>query len=303
MALKKDIQQEKEDFLRWDQFDGKDPKESLPAIYDHAVAFSNVSRGWYWRSIRNKRLISLLTRLLTFSLGVFGVSAPLIAAIWSRDDHKLLWSQLAVVALAMAGLAQLADRIFGWSTGWLRYISTVTAMENLTRQFQMDWAMYFINRGLSDAPAEVKPLFEIAHKFEVQLGALQSDETNGWISEYNSGAAVLSEIIKTSRETVDKSVLEVHAAAQAHSQARTAGAIELTFTTTLQPRPTLRVALDGGTLEECHGLTWTRLAVEPGHHKIVIQASRGTAVLSESSRIIEVAPGAVARQAIEVQAH
>lgn len=298
---KKDIQQETKDFLHWDQFDGKPAKESLPAIYEHAVAYSNTCRGWYWRSIRRKRMISLVTRLLTFTLGAFGVSAPLIAAIWSLDEHKLLWSQLAVVALAMAGLAQLADRIFGWSSGWLRYISTVTAMENLTRQFQMDWAMYFINRGITDTAGEVKPLFEIAQRFELQLGALQSDETNGWISEYNSGAAMLSEIIKVSRETVDKSVLEIQTAAQAHTQGRAAGAIELTFTTNLQPRPSLRVALDGGTLEECSGLTWARLGVESGHHKIVVQASRDNAVLCEISKIIDVAPGAVVRQAIEVQ--
>jgi len=297
---KTDIQQETKDFLHWDQFDGKPAKESLPAIYEHAVAYSNACRGWYWRSIRNKRLISLVTRLLTFALGAFGVSAPLIAAIWSLDEHKLLWSQLAVVALAMAGLVQLADRIFGWSSGWLRYISTVTAMENMTRQFQLDWAMYFISRGSSDAPSEVKPLFELAQKFELQLGALQSDETNGWISEYNSGAAMLSEIIKVSRETVDKSVLEIQTAAQSHGQARAAGAIELTFTTELQPRPSLRVALDGGTLEECSGLTWTRLGVESGHHKIVVQASRNNAVISEVSKILEVAPGAVVRQGIAV---
>jgi SMODS and SLOG-associating 2TM effector domain 2 len=302
MAIK-DIQQDTADFLRWDQFDGKPAKESLPAIYEHAVAYSNACRGWYWRSIRNKRLISLVARLFTFLLGAFGVSAPLIAAIWSRDDHKLLWSQLAVVALAMAGLAQLADRIFGWSSGWLRYISTVTAMENMTRRFQMDWAMYFVSRGITESPAEVKPLFEIAQKFEVQLGDLQSDETNGWMSEFNTGAAMLSEIIKSSRDITDKTVQEIQTAAHTHSQARGTGAIELTFTTNLQPRPSLRIALDGGTLEECSGLTWTRLGVDPGHHKIVVQASRDNAIIAETSKVIEVAPGAVVRQAIEVQGH
>lgn len=303
MARIKDIQQETKDFLRWDQFDGKAASEALPAIYDHAVAYSNMCRGWYWRSIRAKRLISLIARLLTFFLGAFGVAAPLIAAIWPNDGDKLLWSQLAVVALAMAGLAQLADRVFGWSSGWLRYISTVTIMENLTRRFQMDWATYFINRGITDTPCEVKPLFEIAQQFQIELGEIQSDETNGWITEFNAGRAILSDIIKSSREVADKFVEEARTAAGARSLANAPGAIELSFTTTLQPRPSLRVALDGGTLEECHGMTWTRLGVEPGHHKVVVQASRNNEIISETSKIVEVAPGAVARMTLDVQAH
>jgi hypothetical protein len=300
MALKPDIRQEKEDFLAWDQFHGKAPHEALPAIYSHAVTFSHECRGWYWKSIRNKRLISLIARLVTFLLAGFGVAAPLIAAVWPKDADRLLWSQLAVVALAVAGVMQLADRVFGWSSGWLRYIATVTAMENLTRGFQMEWSIYFVNLDRPVVSSDIRPLFEVAQRFQIQLGELQASETDGWIAEFNSGRAMLSDVIKTSRESADKSATEAKNALQMLNQTGALGSIELTFMTAREPAPSLRVALDGGHAEVCKGLTWARVKVDPGHHQAVIQAFQGDAVLSEVTRILEIPSGGVARLTVQI---
>src|SRR6185436_16692847 len=166
-----------------------------------------------------------------------------------------------------------ADRVFGWSSGWLRYISTVTAMENLTRQFQLEWAVFVVNLEKPVTNAEIRPLFEIAQRFQHQLGDLQANETDGWIAEFNTGRAALGEFIKASREAADKSAAEARSALQALNQVSTLGSIELTVTTSRQPLPSVQVALDGGHAEVCKGLTWARVKVDPGHHQILIQAS------------------------------
>lgn len=297
MAIK-DIRQEPEDLLGWDQFDGKPPHEALPVIYRQALRFSQDCRGWYWKSIRNKRLTSLVSRLITFLLAAIGVAAPLVAAVMTRDEDKLMLSQLAVVSLAVAGVTQLADRVYGWSSGWIRYISTVTAMENLTRKFQMEWALYCVNLQRPVAQEDVRPLFEIAQRFQIQLGEMQATETDGWIAEFNTGRAMLAEVIKASKEAADKYEEEVRSAAKALSQAGAPGSIELTFTTTKEPPPTLRVAFDGGYAEPCKGLSWARLKVEPGHHEVVVQTVKGNEVVSEVTKIVELAAGGVARLTI-----
>src|SRR5204862_305450 len=128
-----------------------------------------------------------------------------------------------------------------------------------------------------------------------QLGELQASETNGWIAEFNTGRAMLSEIIRSSREAADRSATEARNAALALSQASALGSIELTFTTTGDPPPSLRVAIDGGHAEVCKGLTWARVKVEPGHHRVVIQAAQGDASPSEITKIVEVPAGGVAR--------
>lgn len=298
MGRKPDIRQE--EFLPWDQFDRKSPDHALPAIYDCALKFSTKCRDWYWTSIRNKRLVSTASRFFTFLLAAFGVVAPLAAAIWSADEDKLLWTQLAVIALAAAGLVQLADRVFGWSSGWLRYISTVTAMENLTRQFQLEWAVHFVNLEHNAQDGGIRPLFDLAQRLQTQLGELQTSETDGWIVEFNAGRAMLNEVIKSAREAAEKSATEARSASQALSKASTPGAIELTATTDRRPLPSLVVALDGGPPEACKGLSWVRLKVEPGLHQVVVQATQDNTILSETTRVVEVPPGAPARVTVEI---
>jgi hypothetical protein len=290
---KPDITQDRS--FTWDQFQDQSAASALAAIHGHAEAFSNKCRGWYWTSIRRKRAISKYCRLMTFLLGGFGVVAPIIAALGSDSAQKFLWSQFAVVALAMAGLMQLADRIFGWSSGWLRYVSTVTAMENLARKFQLDWAAYFLNLGKAITTAEIRPLFDIAERFETQLADLQTRETDSWIVEFNTGLATLNEIVKTAREAADKSATEARAATEALDKAAAPGAIELTVTTTEQPQPAIAVTLDGDSPESCNGMSWGKLKVLPGQHRVRIQALRNNQLASELVRIVEVPANGTAR--------
>jgi hypothetical protein len=292
MGRKADIEQPQ--FLAWNQFDGKQTNDALPAIYQHAEEFSGRCRTWYWHSIRRKRLVSTSARLAAFILGAFGVTAPLMAALGSESSERLLWSQLAVAALALAGLAQLADRVFGWSSGWLRYISTVTSMEDLTRQFELDWAGHFIKDGRCQS-TEVRPLFDIAQRFELEIAALQKRETDAWVAEFNTGLSALSDMVKTAHENAQKSVSDAREALHALNKEAVPGAIELTATTTSPALPTMAVALDDGSAEVCKGLTWARLKVDPGPHRMVIQAMQNNTLLSEVVKIVEVPPGATTR--------
>lgn len=215
MGSKTDVKQP--EFLAWDQFNDKKPKEALPAIYQHAEEFSKRCRRWYWHSIHHKRLVSTTARIVAFAFAAFGVTAPLATTIWGTDGQRLLWTQFAVAALALAGLTQLGDRVFGWSSGWLRYISTVTAMENLTRQFELDWAGYFVTLGETQ-PAQVKPLFDMAQRFEVQIADLQKRETDAWVIEFNTGLSALNDIVKTAHEGSQKSAADLRDALQASNK-------------------------------------------------------------------------------------
>ncbi|HEX8108775.1 MAG TPA: SLATT domain-containing protein [Kofleriaceae bacterium] len=221
MGRKEDVRQStgrkadsnKPEFLAWDQFSDKKPQEALQAIYQHAEDFSERCREWYWQSIRGKRLVSTGARFTAFTLGALGVIAPLAAAAIGQPGAQQSLSLLAVPALAAAGLTQLADRVFGWSSGWLRYMSTVTAMESLTRQFQLDWAGYFVTLGQAQ-PVQVKPLFDIAQRFEVQIADLQKRETDAWVIEFNTGLSALNDIVKNAHESSQKSAAEIRDALQ-----------------------------------------------------------------------------------------
>jgi VIT1/CCC1 family predicted Fe2+/Mn2+ transporter len=122
----------------WNKYATLSAEQASAELYSHAANASNAARGWYWTSIKSKKFSSVVIRLITFGFLVFGVLLPILAALLSDTAERLYCTQIGVAALALAGLLQTADRVFGWSSGWLRYITTVTAMEGATRKFELE---------------------------------------------------------------------------------------------------------------------------------------------------------------------
>ena len=166
---KMDIKLKKTNSLEWDHFVLQSVEIALPRIYQHALEFSESAREWYWTSIKSKRQFSTLARAVSYALAVVGVAGPLLAATRTAPDIKIIFTQVGITALAIAGAVLLCDTVFGWSSGWLRYVTTVTAMEKLTLQFQLDWASYCLARTDPLADADKKPLFDVAKALELEI--------------------------------------------------------------------------------------------------------------------------------------
>lgn len=290
--------------LAWDAYKDKPFDKALPAIYQHAAGISKATCAWYWASIKTKRLSSLGARLLTFLLLITGTVLPLLAGLGDRPEVRLRYTQLGVSALAFAGLLQVADRVFGWSSGWLRYITTVTAMENLTRKFELDWASYIVDKGVRISDGDTKPLFDLSKRFEDDISKLQSDETDKWVTEFNSSVALLSELIKSQRESGEKTVEAARAtiavqkkAAEESEKARQNGAIELNIIHKAAPIA-VEIAIGDEVAQEFVGSSWAKLDVEPGQH--VISVTTTGAPPQVIQKVVEVPAGGVARTEIKL---
>lgn len=202
MAKKMDISNEK--LLPWDEYKDKDPNQALESIYNHIWALAHKMCAWYWISIRTKRRSSFVVRGIAFCLGAVGSTLPIVAGIPGNNEHKLYLTQGAIILIAIAGLMVLADRVFGWSSGWIRYITTVMTMENLTRSFELEWAKLFIEKTASLDSTDVKAMFDLAQKLEQGLTKLQAEETGQWVAEFNSGTAILESMIKAQQDETQK---------------------------------------------------------------------------------------------------
>lgn len=255
--------------------------------------------SWYWTSIRTKRWTSLWIRAIAFLLLAAGTSLPIFAAIQDLPKEKLLFTQWAVALLAISGLMLVADRVFGWSSGWMRYITTVTTMENLTRAFELEWAKYILSKSAPLDAADVKSLFELTRGLEQELTKLQAEETTKWVAEFNSGISLLESLIKSQREETDKkleairtSLTTQETAAKADERAKSPGAVEVTLVHKSEPKM-IKIALDSDTQVDFTGQVWSKLNVTPGQHVLSIQT------LSEPpqkiEKVVEVQPSGVTR--------
>lgn len=296
MAAKPDISTRQ--LAHWDQYKDKQPDEILASVYAHIEATSLDMCRWYWTSIKTKRVTSLAVRGLAFVLLIVGTTLPIFAAIQQKAEDKLLLTQLAVGLLAIAGLTQLADKIFGWSSGWMRYIATVTTMENLTRAFQMEWARYLVAKAAPPDATDAKALFDLAKGLEQELTKLQAEETTKWISEFNTGISLLDTLIKTQREETDKKLEAIRTSLsaqestdKAEQSARRPGSLAVTLKHKAAPT-VVKIAVDDETAADFLGDAWARRELAPGRHVVRLSTTAGTTTRT-SERIVEIKPDAL----------
>jgi len=296
MAKKQDIRIEGS--LNWDQYAGVTAAQALPEIYAHATKASIVARTWYWNSIETKRSCSFAVRFASYVFLVLGGVLPVVAGLSSDPATRLLFTQVGVTALALAGLLQAGDRIFGWSSGWMRYVTTVMAMESATRKFELDWSSYLISRTDPLSDSDKQPLFDLAKQLEEAIAKLQTDETDKWVTEFNSSQGLLSDLIKSQRETAEKTS-EVARAAIAAQQSVAAenekrqksGGIELTIAHKADP-VAVNIGIDNAPPQSFTGPVWSQLQVSPGLHVVRVST---TSPKQEIQKTVDVPGGGIAR--------
>lgn len=287
----------KEQMLDWAEYLGKPPDKACASIYAQAAGYSNSVRAWYWRSIRSKRRTSLVVRGVTFAMLVVGTVLPILAALHEDVLLRLQFTQLGVGTLVIGGLLQLADRVFGWSSGWLRYVTTVTALENLTRGFELDWARYVLGRGDGLESSDVLRMFELARSFQDKVAKAQCEETEKWVTEFNTSIALLGDLIKSQREVGEKAIEATRNAVaaesareQADEASRMSGAIEVTLVHNGGVLP-VTIGLDDETGVTFCGGMWTRKSVAPGQHTVRVRTRSNPPQAIE--KIAQVPPGGI----------
>lgn len=297
MTTKKDVKVET--LGEWNQYANLSTEDALPKIYSHVKKISGDARDWYWKSIKSKRNSSLVIRFFSFILLVLGAALPITAGIYSDDVARLTLTQVGVTSLAVAGLLHAADKIFGWSSGWLRYMTTVTAMENVTRQFDLDWSQYMINKTAGWSDEDKRSLFDLAKKLEDDIFKLRSEETDKWVTEFNSSLALLGDLIKSQRESAEKAAETARAAVDAKEiaaaekdKANTPGSIEISIVHKAMPIP-VAIRLDDCAEEQVTSNSWAKRGVSPGHH--TVHLSVGTPTPFSDSKIVIVPAGDIGR--------
>jgi hypothetical protein len=287
----------------WNHYECADAKVACERMYARVDRLSKLARNWYWASIKSKRSASFMVRIASFTLLIAGAVLPVTAAMAADVDGRLMLTQLGIVCLAVAGLLQAGDKVFGWSSGWLRYMTTVTAMESTARDFELNWASYILNREGELASNDKIQLFALAKQFESDISRLQGEETDKWVGEFNSSLGLLNELIRSQRDSAEQTaqaaraaVNERNAAALKHSDATAAGGIEVTIKRAVNTA-TLRISLDGKAAEEFQGSVRSYINVHPGLHKIEVTDEPRSVVVQ---RIATVPPGGIAALEVNV---
>lgn len=107
------------------------------------------------------------------------------------------WSQAGYVAFALAAISLAADRFSGFSSKWMRYITTEQKLQRLLAEFQMDWALLNQQAASGVEPKEGEPTLdqqklERLKDFRLAIHEIIETETEVWVKEFKTSLADLA---------------------------------------------------------------------------------------------------------------
>jgi len=267
--------------LKWST--PEETRASIGVLYDYAENHARQSISWYAGHKRKKALCSRGLRFAAIFLTTLGGLSPILGSLgWQQipvpnSTLALNVGQLGYFFLALAAACVAFDRFFGFSSGWMRYITTMMTLERALSAFRFDWAMMAAKFGKEDpTPDQVQAMIQRLKEFLASVDAQVDQETQAWVSEF-----------RTSLADIEKS-------AKTQAEAARPGAINITVTNGMETDDGFAVSLDGMEITRVRGTRYQIGYVPPGPHKIAV-TGRIKGEQLDASELVNVDPGAVAK--------
>jgi hypothetical protein len=160
-----------------------DLKDYLEKIYLFAVGNAEKNISWY--STRAKPNQWYAQRIRFFAI-LFVAVAGIVPLVITALPDGVAAPKLVEISYIFIGIAAFligVDKFFGYSSSWMRYITTQMALETLLAKFRYDWAIESVKAsGKLDADT-CKPLLILAKNFAADIQSKMENETAQWATE------------------------------------------------------------------------------------------------------------------------
>lgn len=123
------------DFPKWDN---NDPVKSVNNYFRWLTRKAEDQVDWYEQRRIPQKSWSQRTRWLSLSFATLGALCPLAAPMQIFKGNNL--PEWGYIFLALGALIMTFDRLYGFSTSWMRYASTQLNLDIALREFQFEWA-------------------------------------------------------------------------------------------------------------------------------------------------------------------
>ena len=164
---------------------------------------------WYHRKRQTKATISTALRFSAIVFFVAGGLVPIVKATLPTAALQKLpfdFAESGYLLIALAGGCVALDRFFGYSSGWIRCITTALAIEKSLEEFRMEWARSIAKlRGDAPNAAELDQLIATCGNFSLAIRAQVEQETKAWVAEFQSNLAQLERDLQAKAEEIKRS--------------------------------------------------------------------------------------------------
>lgn len=261
------------------QWDPESLIDSLDKLYRLTTHEAEQSIAWYRINSRPKKRWAQIIRVTAIVATSLGGIIPILSQIVSEVDESLrilfnpAW---ASVAIALAATALGLDRFFGFSTAWMRFITSEMQIKAKLQAFQFEWEVERMSwRGSAPSYKQARTMMLRCATLATEVSNIVQAETLTWVEEFQGALKTLDERSKTQAESAQR------------------GAVKVTIENGDQCEAGWTLSVAGKDAEIHYGKTGVISNIYPGIHKITIQGLiQEKSVQAES--VVQVFPGEIA---------
>jgi len=209
--------------------------------------------AWYLRSKRPKQRLARSLRGGAIGLAALAGLIPMLAQMSTSRAIDPVW---ASIVLGIAAALVVLDRFFGFTTGWIRYISTELHLRQILDEFRLDWEAEVASwKSATPTDEQVQKALARCRAFVTQVNGIVREETNLWVAEFQDTLKQLDETVK------------------AKAAAAAPGAISLLVTNGDQCQGDWSVSIDDGATRNSSGKTAAIQGLVPGIHTLRVDGT------------------------------
>src|ERR1700733_4365264 len=267
--------------VEFPDWDSQDVRKSLQILFVATVKQGESAIAWYRDNIRMKRFGSQILRSAAIVLASIGALLPLVVAAASRFDQSNTWknwvdAQWGYIAFATAAACVAADKFYGFSSGWIRYMKTQMALEGALTDLRYDW-IALLSKVATQQPTgdQIQGMLQKMKDFVVLVRTQVQQETDAWVLEFQANLADLTNTVKAQRD------------------AQKPGSAQVTVSNAKDFDGGVKVQLDQSEDRTIEGTQCLFASVAPGTHEILVIGKKGDQVF-KAATVVKVAADSLA---------
>jgi hypothetical protein len=275
------------DFPVWNS---QDVWKSLHDLFLATVKQGESAIAWYRDNVRMKRLGSQFLRSAAIILASIGALLPLVVAAANRFEESNAWikrwadAQWGYIAFATAAACVAADKFYGFSSGWIRYMKTQMTLEGALTDLRYDWiALVAKVAGEQPTRDEIQGMLQKMKDFVVLVRAQVQQETDAWVIEFQASLSDLTNTVKAQRD------------------AQKPGSAQITVPNAKDFDGGVKAQLDQLEERTIEGTQCLFGSVPPGTHEILVIGKKGDQTF-KAATVLKVAADSLASVSIALPA-
>lgn len=156
--------------------------EVIKELFSWVESFAIETINWYTREKVSKARWSRFLRIFAVLSFALGTVTPVVTVGmgWSR---QAIWGY-GIIGLGACCLA--IDRVCGFSSSWMRYVSTAISLNRQLVMFQVSWPRIEARVSQQPGSESFSDAIQALVNFVDVASRLMEDETLSWVSEFQN---------------------------------------------------------------------------------------------------------------------